>query len=409
MTRSIRGRRVPLRRDGDLTVLVNAGPWLPVPPPGYGGIEHVVATLVPALRRKGIRVVLATVGDSTLAADGRVWCHPHGRFADLDGPYPAVVGIAHAHLQSVVDGLEGVDLVHDHTEVVGPSVLGALGAEAPPVLHTLHWDVRKHPEFYGRFDGRGRVWVNGVSASQLHQAPAALRGHSLGPVHLGVRPGDYPVEVDKGAHHVALGRLCALKGTAIAARVCREAGEELVIAGPVGGVDDPDVLAERLADPASPLHLRPDVRYFMEEVRPQLGGTVRWVGSVGGARKLTLLSRARSLVLPLQWEEPGGTVVVEALACGTPVVGLRRGVLPELVEHGVTGFLADDADELAGYLQRVGELDPRACRRAVETRFSDDRMADGHIAHYVEVLRRAAGAQALVAVDGSAGGQPADG
>src|SRR4029453_13364604 len=106
----------------------------------------------------------------------------------------------------------------------------------------------------------------------------------------------------------------------------------------------------------------PGVGSFRSGVEPHLGGPVRWVGSVGGAAKAELLRTARAVVFPLRWDEPGGTAVVEALSAGVPVVALGRGALPELVDHGVTGWLADDEDEFAGYLQRVDELDRQACR-----------------------------------------------
>ena len=142
-----------------LTVLMNAGPWLPVPPPDYGGIENVVATLVPELRARGHRVVLATVGESEL--DGRRARSASSRPASsarITGPYNQMMGIAHAHMRAVLDRLaEGdVDLVHDHLEVVGPAILRRRPAtRVPPVLQTLHWDLAKHPDFYGGFDGAG--------------------------------------------------------------------------------------------------------------------------------------------------------------------------------------------------------------------------------------------------------------
>jgi glycosyltransferase involved in cell wall biosynthesis len=144
------------------TVLMNAGPWLPVPPDGYGGIENVVAALVPELRKRGIRVLLATVARSTLPADERLTSFPGGQFEVLQRPYNQVSGVAHAHLHAVVRALRDrhdIDLVHDHVEVVGLAVLAAaaLAPATPPVLHTLHWDLHKHAAFYSGLDaGRRR-------------------------------------------------------------------------------------------------------------------------------------------------------------------------------------------------------------------------------------------------------------
>ena len=123
-----------------LTVLMNAGPWLPVPPPDYGGIENVVATLVPELRARGHRVVLATVGESGLDADEHVSVFPAGQFGSITGPYNQMMGIAHAHMRAVLDRLADgdIDLVHDHLEVVGPAVLAAAGDAVPPVLRRAY-------------------------------------------------------------------------------------------------------------------------------------------------------------------------------------------------------------------------------------------------------------------------------
>ena len=363
-----------------LSVLVNAGPWLPVPPPDYGGIENVVATLVPELRARGHRVVLATVGDSTIEADELLSVFPGGQFADITGPYNAMMGIAHAHMTAVLHRLAAgdIDLVHDHLEVVGPAVYAAAGDAVPPVLQTLHWDLAKHPEFYASFDGRGRVFFAGVSGSQLARAHPTLRRQALGAIPLATpMPAEPPAA--PGGHVLGLGRLTPVKGYDLAARVARRLDLELVLAGPVAGCAGPEELAA--AAPSLP-----DVRYFRTELEPHLGGPVRWVGSVGGTAKAELLRTARAVVFPLRWDEPGGTAVVEALAAGVPVVAMRRGVMAELVDHGVTGWLADDEDEFAGYLQRVDELDRQACRAVAERRFSPAAMAARYETFYRHVL-----------------------
>ena len=203
-----------------LTVLINAGPWLPVPPPDYGGIENVLATLIPELRARGVEVVLCTVEESTVAVDDRRCAFPDGQFGRLAGPYAQVMGITHAHMATVLRALREhpeVDLVHDHLEVVGPSVLGALDGAWPPVLQTLHWDLRKHPEFYRGFDGGGRVFFNGVSEAQLRTAPAELRAQSLGAVHLGVDLAPCGPQTPKGEDFVVLGRFTPFKGQDVAA------------------------------------------------------------------------------------------------------------------------------------------------------------------------------------------------
>jgi glycosyltransferase involved in cell wall biosynthesis len=375
-----------------LTVLINAGPWLPVPPPGYGGIENVVATLIPELRRRGIEVVLCTVGESDIEVDDRRWAFAEGQFARLAGPYGQVMGITHAHMGAVLATLRerpDIDLVHDHLEVVGPSVLGARDGAGPPVLQTLHWDLGKHPEFYGAFDGRGRVLFNGVSHAQLRTAPAKLRAQCLGAVHLGVDLAAHRFRADKGEDYLVLGRITPFKGQDVAARLCKELGLPLVLAGPVAGVPSPAALAAALADPASPLHGYGEVRHYLDAVRPfEDGERIRWVGTVGGAAKGELVGRARALLMPISWDEPGATAAIEALACGTPVIAMRRGALAEIVEHGRNGFLADDEAQFARLLGRAGEIDPAECRRSAAERFSAEVMAEGYLRLYSEVLAR---------------------
>jgi glycosyltransferase involved in cell wall biosynthesis len=375
-----------------LTVLMNAGPWLPVPPPGYGGIETVVATLVPELRRAGVRVVLATVGPSTLEADGYVRPLEEPRFRSIAAPYNQVSGVAHAHMHGVVRALEDdptIDLVHDHLEVVGPAVLAAMGHRSPPALQTLHWDLRKHADFYATFDGRGRVAFAAVSQSQLDRAPERLRAQTLGVVPLAVPPPP-DVDVEPGEHALVLARITADKAQDVAARACLRAGVPLVLAGPVAGVDDPRELERRLADGDPRLEQHPDVRFFLDHVAPLVDGErVRWVGGVGGLEKERLLRSARVLLAPNRWAEPGATGVVEALVRGVPVVATPLGVLPSLVEHGVTGYLAEDEEAIAGHLRQVDRLDREACRAAVDG-WTPAAMAARYVDLYERLLKEAA-------------------
>jgi glycosyltransferase involved in cell wall biosynthesis len=313
-------------------------------------------------------------------------------FEHIAGPYNQMMGIAHAHMQRVVAALrerrDSVDLVHDHLEVVGPAVLAAMGDAAPPVLQTLHWDLAKHPDFYGRFDGAGRIFFNGVSERQLERAPAALRAQALGAIPLAVDIARFPFRAQKDGAFLVLGRIAEIKGQDIAAEVCRERGWRLDIAGPVAGARDAASLEAGLREPDSGLARNADVRFYLERVRPLEDGRVRWVGTLTGDRKLDVLGRARALVAPVRWDEPGATAVVEALACGTPVVGLRRGALPMLIEHGVTGLLADEPGDLGDLMAQVDTIDPAACRRAAEARFSADVMAERYLELYRTVLDR---------------------
>jgi glycosyltransferase involved in cell wall biosynthesis len=374
-----------------LTVLMNAGPWLAVPPPGYGGIENVVATLVPELRRLGVRVVLASVGTSTLAVDDQLSVFPDGQFHSLQRPYNQVAGVAQAHLHGVVRALrerDDIDLVHDHVEAVGLATMAALGDAAVPVLHTLHWDLAKHPELYGTIDGGNRVRVNGVSAAQLARAPRALREHSVGYVHLATPlavGADRRAPVDADEYALILGRITPGKGQDTGARLAQEADFPLVLAGPVGPYRHP----EDLAAAGEEARQNPDVRFWYDRVAPHVDGVrVRWIGTVEGQERDDLAARARVTLFPLRWEEPGGTAVVESLALGTPVVAAARGCLPELIEHGRTGLLTDDEDELADLVFAAGLLDRAECRQEAARRFTPETMARRYLELYEQVHRQ---------------------
>lgn len=376
-----------------MTVLVNAGPWLPVPPRGYGGIENVVATLVPQLRRLGVRVVLATVGTSTMPADERIALYAHGRFAELQKPYNRVSGVAHAHLQRVLTELrsrDDIDLVHDHVEVVG---LSSLAAADVPTLHTVHWDLGRHREFYSALDGGDRLWLNGVSADQMRKAPPSLAARSLGHVHLATPLAENAgsrTPLVKGGHVTVLGRITPSKGQDVAIRVARALGWPLVLAGPVGPYHDADGLRRALSA-EDDARANPDVRYWLNEIAPHVDGTqVRWLGAVHGDELEHLMGTSRAALFPIMWDEPGGTAVTESLALGCPVVGFRRGCLPELVDHGRTGLLAEPGDEtdLREQLVAAQEIDPAACAKEAAARFAPAVMARRYLTLYRKVLGR---------------------
>jgi len=364
------------------TVLINAGPWLAVPPVGYGGIENIVATLIPELRRRGVRVILATVGQSAIDVDEQIHVFDEPQFAHIAEPYNDVVGVAAAHMLRVAAELRrrsDIDLVHDHMEVMGPSVLAAMGADRVSVLHSLHWDLTKHRAFY---TACGDFSVNGVSAAQLRRAPEGLRQHSLGHVYLATPLAHRATRrraPAKRGHLALVARINRRKGQHIAARLAQRFGWELVLAGPIGPYTTPEQLAaESNADRYA------DVRYWREEVAPHVDGDrVRWVGNLEGAERDHLVATARATLFPVCWDEPGGTAVIESLALGTPVVGYRRGCLPEVVEPG-TGLLADFGDEpaLAELIAEVDTLDPAHCRAVAERRFAPGVMAEAYLELY---------------------------
>jgi glycosyltransferase involved in cell wall biosynthesis len=218
----------------------------------------------------------------------------------------------------------------------------------------------------------------------------------LGFVHIGIVPAVYKFQTRKQDFFASVGSIKQDKGQAAAARFCREQGEKLQIAGIIsGGIATPAELAAELADPRSPYRNNADFKYFVHEVRPQLkDGQVEYIGVVQGGRKLRLLAQAKALISPIEWEEPFGIIVIEALASGTPVVTYPRGAMPELIQHGVNGFLAKNEREFKQYMQRVGEIDPEACRRSVEQKFSATIMAENYLKLYRKIIKKQALASA---------------
>jgi glycosyltransferase involved in cell wall biosynthesis len=174
---------------------------------------------------------------------------------------------------------------------------------------------------------------------------------------------------------VFLGRLEAIKGVHHAVAIASEARRRLIIAG------------NRVGTPSGN-------QYFEREIRPHLDRErVTYVGEVDDAQKDSLLGGAAALLMPIEWDEPFGIVMIEALACGTPVIGLSRGSVPEVVEDGVTGFVVDDVDGMVAAIGRIGDIDRRRCRESVERRFDVSRMVDDYEASYEQTIESALAAR----------------
>lgn len=340
-----------------LRVAVVAPPWMELPPDAYGGVEAMCSDLVDALVRRGVEVTLLAPGEHGTTAAFR----PTGPVADprLMGQAPEVVHAA--QLPELLADL-GVDVVHDHT-FAGPLVAASHGL---PTVVTAHGPVQGELGRYYRALSAGATLV-ALSDAQRAGLPSARWAAT---VPNGVRPDRFPFRAERGEYALFLGRMSPDKGPVAAIDAARAAGIPLV-------------LAAKCRENA-------EVAYFEHAVEPLLGGDVEWVGEVGGRRKLDLLAGARCLLFPIDWEEPFGMVMIEAMACGTPVVALRRGAVPEVVDHGRTGWVCDRPAELPGALLRAHEIDPRDCRALVEGRFSDAALAG----NYERVYRRiAAGPQ----------------
>lgn len=340
-----------------LTVLLVGYPLARVGRDAVGGVEQIVTLLDEALIAAGHRsIVIAPEGSEVR---GRLLPTPLPR-----GPFDEAKKrrAARWHRAMITRALCDfpIDVVHLH----GVDFDRYLPEPGPPVLVTLHLP----PPFYApsifRIE-RPATFLHGVSAS--HAAALPEDAFLLPPIPNGVDLERARFQAHKHRYAIALGRVCPEKGYHLALDAAARAGVPLLIGGSVYPYDAHE-------------------RYFREAVAPRLGGGSRFLGPIGGARKRRLLAGARCLLVPSLVAETSSLVAMEALASGTPVVAFRRGALPEIVEHGVTGFLVNDVAEMADAIDAAVTIDPLACRRAAEQRFSAARMTLAYVETYQKVI-----------------------
>lgn len=330
-----------------------APPWLPVPPPAYGGTEQVVDALARALDAAGHHVEVFTTGEATCPVR-REHVFEEAVRIRLGQSIPELY-----HVLGAYEALADRDVIHDHT-VVGPMVAPLLGR--PRVVTTSHGAFTDELRtIYAAMDDR----VDVVAIS-YHQASQAHGVRIARVIHHGLDPDAYPPGDGAGGHLLFLGRMSPDKGVHRAIAVARAAGRRLLIAA-------------KLQEPC-------EQRYFDEVVEPMLGDDVEYVGEADRDTKRELLAGAAALINPICWPEPFGLVMIEALASGTPVVAFPEGAAPEIVDHGTTGFVCRDEDEMVRAVARIERIDRGTCRTAFEDRFSAARMATEYLDLYEEVL-----------------------
>jgi glycosyltransferase involved in cell wall biosynthesis len=338
-----------------LRIAMIAPPYFPVPPPAYGGVEAVVADLVDELVARGHHVTLIAAGRHGTRAQRFVASHDVPPAERLGEPLPEVI-----HAACAAQALEGcaVDVVHDHT-LAGP--LLARGRLAPTVV-TAHGPVDGEPgRYYQALNGTIRLVA--ISAAQRAAAPTLPW---IATVPNAVRAESFPYRARKEDFALFLGRFHPDKAPHLAIDAARAAGLPIILAG-------------KCSEPA-------ERAYFAAQVQPRLGPDTTVFGVADGTAKRDLLSRAACLVFPICWEEPFGLVMVEAMACGTPVVALRRGSVPEIVVSGRTGIVVDDPGDLPDAIIQARGLDPADCREHVQARFTVQAMASGYEAAYRRAL-----------------------
>ena len=357
-------------RVGRLRIVLVAPPYFDVPPSGYGGVEAVVADLADALIARGHQVTLLGAGRAGTAA----------RFVPLwdrtlpdrlGQPYPEVMNALKVRRAvACIAAADGIDIVHDHT-FAGPLNEPAYRGLGITTVVTVHGPIDDdlHPYYRELGDDVGLI---AISDRQRELAPDL---NWVGRVHNALRVQDWPFRADKQDYALFLGRFAPYKGAHLAVRAAHEAGIPLVLAGKC---DEP---AEKA--------------YFEQEVRPLLTDSDHFFGPADAVSKRKLLAGARCLLFPVLWEEPFGMVMIEAMACGTPVVALRAGAVPEVVIDGVTGLIRDRPAELPAAIERSASLDPAACRRHVAANFGVTQFGSG----YEQIYQQAAPARICTSAD----------
>jgi glycosyltransferase involved in cell wall biosynthesis len=358
--RGVTVERTPVR------VLQIAPPWFTVPPSGYGGVETVVALLSDGLVAAGHEVELLASGGSRTTAKLR---------SVYERPPSELLGDVATDLGQVLDAYldpGDVDLIHDHSGLIGPA-LGAL-VGGVQVVHTLHgpWtDANRH--IYGRL--ADRIGLVAISNDQARRRPDGMP--IAGMVHNTISLEHHPLVEERGDYLLWVGRANRDKGPVDAIEVARRLGRPLVMAMKVNEA------AEHV--------------YYREVIQPaMIGVDVEVRFNVPLHAKAALMGRASCLLFPIRWPEPFGLVMIESMACGTPVVAFANGAAPEIIADGRTGFLVPegDIDAFCTAVRASEMIHPRTCREHVEEHFSMQRMVDGYLDVYERLLDRGPSATA---------------
>ncbi len=333
--------------------------WFAVPPTGYGGIELIVSLLADGLVDAGHEVTLFASGDSLTKAH-------------LDSVFPRapseLIGRTIPELRhtlSCYTRANDFDVINDHSGMPAAALAGALET---PVLHTVHGplDGEAGDMYRSIQEIAPNVGLISISLNQRRPAPELPWAANI-PNALDLSL--YPCKPHPGEYLLFLGRMSPDKGAHRAIAVAMELGLPLKMAG-------------KKREPK-------EEQYFAEFVEPHLGATIEWLGEVPHGTKVELLQDARATLFPIEWEEPFGLVMIESMACGTPVIATRHGAVPEVIEHGRSGLIVDNYREMPAALELADGLDPLECRRYVEGRFAPERMVGDYLDAYREAVERA--------------------
>ena len=331
--------------------------WERVPPPAYGGIELVVSLLTDELVRRGHEVTLFASGDSLSLANLE---SVHGRALRHDSTVKEYSIYEMLQLSQVYDRAQDFDIIHSH---MGCVALSYAKSAKTPTIHTLHGVFTSDNEKIFR-RSRQQSFVSISNA----QREARLGLNCVSTVYNGIDVDSYKfyAQPDESPYLAFLGRLSPEKGPHLAIEIAKRTGQNLKMAGKIDLVDR---------------------EFYEQELAPHIDGKqIQYLGEANHVQKNALMGGAVATLFPITWREPFGLVMVESMAAGTPVIGMRLGSAPEVITHDQTGFLCDTVDECIAALNRIDEIDRAACRQHVIDQFSFQKMTDGYEAAYRQVL-----------------------
>jgi glycosyltransferase involved in cell wall biosynthesis len=338
-----------------MRIALIASPFISVPPRFYGGTELFIDALAEALIRLGVEVEVYSNGQSTVHADVR-WCYAEQQWPLPSESFAVSKEVNHA-AWAVSEAQRECDIIHINSALAVP--LARFSSR--PFVYTLHHPCE--PSFTDLYERNTAVTYVSISHSQVSLQPSLTSTV----VHHGVDIERYPFVREKQPYLCFLGRICPIKGAHHAIEIARRAGLPLKIAGEIQPI---------FKD------------YFETEIRPFIDGHhVEFMGEADLALKTEVLSHATALLFPISWDEPFGLVMVEAMACGTPVIAFPGGAVEEVVKDGVSGRICRDVDEAASSVMR-DVFDPAAIRRYAREHFSADAMARGYYQIYSDLLRK---------------------
>jgi glycosyltransferase involved in cell wall biosynthesis len=328
------------------------------PPQLYGGTERVVSYLTEELVRQGHEVTLFASGDSRTAAMLRAPCDRALRlFPECRDPLPYHLVM----LNHVARSAEMFDVIHFHIDQLQFPLFAPLWGKTLTTTHG-RLDLPDLPILFREFPMMPLVSISDAQRTPLRWA------NWYGTVHHGLPTGLYTLSRGDGGYLAFVGRVSPEKGVEKAIEIARRVGIPLKIAAKVDKVDR---------------------AYYKAKIRPLLKGSgVEFIGEIGEREKREFLGKAMALLFPIDWPEPFGLVTIEAMANGTPVVAFSRGAVPEVIDHGLTGFIVNSVDEAAAAVPQAITLDRPTIRRRFEERFAVERMARDYVTLYGEVLRR---------------------